>query len=163
MFNFLKKKQEEPTHKEEFRSFGIGKVLPLEEVPDQVFAKKMLGDGYALDLTDGKIVAPVSGEVVVVFPTGHAFGIKTKDGIEILVHLGIDTVELNGLGFNSQVKQGQHVKQGDVLTYMDLEAIKNAGKPTISPLVITSMELVELHRAHEMVTHETEGIISIQK
>ncbi len=163
MFNFLKRKQEEPKVNEVYRSFGIGRVVPLEEVPDQVFAKKILGDGYALDLTDGKIVAPVSGEVVVVFPTGHAFGIKTNDGVEILIHLGIDTVELNGLGFKSQVKQGQHVKQGDVLTYMDLDAIKNAGKPTISPLVITSMEPVVLHKAHEMVTHETEGIITVHK
>ncbi len=161
MFNFLKKKKDDTAQNEVYRSFGKGKVLPLEEVPDQVFAQKMMGDGYALDLTDGKIVAPISGEVILVFPTGHAFGIKDKDGVEILLHLGIDTVELNGVGFSSKVVQGQKVKQGDVLTQMDLEAITNAGKSTISPFIVTSGQSVDLHKAHEDVDYETEGIVSI--
>ncbi len=163
MFKFLKKKEEkvEPVVDEVYRSFGKGKVLPLEEVPDQVFAQKMMGDGYALELSDSKIVAPISGEVALVFPTGHAFGIKDKDGVEILIHLGIDTVELNGLGFESKVVQGQKVKQGDVLSYMDLEAIKNAGKSIISPFIITSGQSVTLHKAHQEVDHDSEGIITI--
>ena len=88
---------------ESYGAFGTGTVLSLEQVPDPVFAQKMMGDGYAIELTDGTIVAPSEGEVTVVFPTGHAYGIVREDGVEILVHLGIDTVQLEGKGFVSHV------------------------------------------------------------
>lgn len=160
MFDFFKKKKEN-SEPEEYRSFGSGKLLPLEEVPDQVFAQKMMGDGFALELTDSTIVAPISGEVILVFPTGHAFGIKTKDGVEILLHLGIDTVELEGQGFNSKVKKGDFVKQGDVLTVMDLDLIKNHGKSIISPMIFTSGEQIELLKVHQEITPKTTELFKV--
>lgn len=161
MFDFLKKKKE-PEVKEVYRAFGTGKVVPLNEVPDQVFAQKMMGDGFAIELTDNKVVAPISGEVILVFPTGHAFGLKTQDGVEILLHLGIDTVELNGEGFSSQVAQGDQVKQGDVLTIMDLDHIKNAGKSVVSPMIFTSGQEIELLKGHQDVTPESEGLFEFK-
>lgn len=161
MFDFLKKKKE-PVVEEKYRAFGTGKVVPINEVPDQVFAQKMMGDGYAIELSDNKVVAPVSAEVILVFPTGHAFGLKTADGVEILLHLGIDTVELNGQGFAARVKQGDHVKQGDVLTVMDLEAIKAAGKSVVSPLIFTSGQEIELLKGHQEVTPESEDLFEFK-
>lgn len=162
MFKFLKKQKKSSDINEDYQSFGKGRVLPLEEVPDRAFSEKMIGDGYALELSEGKIVAPISGEVVLVFPTGHAFGIKDQHGVEILLHLGIDTVSLNGVGFTSKVVLGQFVKQGDVLSYMDLEAIKRAGKSIISLFIVTSGHEVTLHKAHEEVDFFTQGIVSIE-
>ncbi len=164
MFDFLKKKKEPEvaTTPEVYRSFGTGKVVELSEVPDQVFAQKMMGDGFAIELTDGKVVAPASGEIILVFPTGHAFGLKTADGVEILLHLGIDTVELNGEGFASKVKQGDHVKQGDILTEMDLESIKNNGKSVVSPMIFTSGQEINLLKANQEVTTESEGIFEFK-
>lgn len=153
MFNIFKKKEEPKVEIKEvtYHSFGTGKVVPIEEVPDQVFAQRMMGDGYAIELTDNTIVSPVDGEVILVFPTGHAFGIKTEDGVEILLHLGIDTVELNGEGFEGKVQQGDKVKAGDVLTVMDLEKIKAAGKSVVSPFILTSGQQIELLKGHQEV------------
>lgn len=160
MFDFLKKNN---TKKDEvFQNFGTGKMIELTDVPDEVFAKKMMGDGYALELTDGKIVAPFSGELVTVFPTGHAYGLKCDNGLEILIHLGIDTVELNGKGFDVKVKQGQRVSQGDTLCMMDLAAIEEAGKPTTSPLIFTSGQSVKLLKVNEPVTIKEEKILELQ-
>ena len=106
MFDFLKKKEEDI----QYNSFGKGMVKDLSEVPDPVFAEKMMGDGYALDLANGEIYAPMDGKLVSVFPTGHAFGIKNGD-IEVLLHIGIDTVALEGKGFDVKVKQDQKVKK----------------------------------------------------
>ncbi|HHX52456.1 MAG TPA: PTS glucose transporter subunit IIA [Erysipelothrix sp.] len=159
MFNIFKKKQEPKTEIKEvtYHAFGAGKLVPLEDVPDQVFAQRMMGDGYAIELTENTIVSPVDGEVILVFPTGHAFGLKTEDGVEILLHLGIDTVELNGEGFVGQVKQGDKVKAGDVLTIMDLEKIRAAGKLVVSPLIFTSGQQIELKKANQdIVSGETD-------
>lgn len=156
MFNIFKKKTEskEETKEVVYHAFGTGKIIPLDDVPDQVFAQRMMGDGFAIDLTDNKIVSPVDGEVILVFPTGHAFGLKTPEGVEILLHLGIDTVELNGEGFDGKVKQGDKVKAGDVLTIMDLDKIRAAGKSVVSPFILTSGQKVELKKAHQDVTPE---------
>lgn len=159
MFNIFKKKQEPKTEIKEvtYHAFGAGKLVPLEDVPDQVFAQRMMGDGYAIELTENTIVSPVDGEVILVFPTGHAFGLKTEDGVELLLHLGIDTVELNGEGFVGQVKQGDKVKAGDVLTIMDLEKIRAAGKPVVSPFIFTSGQKIELKKANQdVVSGETD-------
>ncbi|WP_236261921.1 PTS sugar transporter subunit IIA [Erysipelothrix aquatica] len=146
---------------ESYGAFGTGTVLSLEQVPDPVFAQKMMGDGYAIELTDGTIVAPSEGEVTVVFPTGHAYGIVREDGVEILVHLGIDTVQLEGKGFVSHVKVGDKVSRGDTLATMDLELIKEAGKSIISPMIITSGQAITLHRDGETVTPTTDDIFSV--
>ncbi|URQ77910.1 PTS glucose transporter subunit IIA [Erysipelothrix rhusiopathiae] len=155
MFGLFKK------NKESYRSFGTGTVLALKDVPDQVFSTKMMGDGYALELTEGKVYAPISGDVTLVFPTGHAFGITDASGVEMLIHLGIDTVELNGKGFNGVVKQGDKVNQGDLLTTVDLDYIRENGKSLISPFILTSGQSITLLKEGESVTSESEDIFSI--
>lgn len=90
-----------------------GKVKPLEHVPGPMFAEKMMRDGLAIEPTDGEVVSPVNGEIIVAFPTKHAVGLRTDSGVELLIHVGIDTVDLNGEGFEFHVEQGQHVKVGD--------------------------------------------------
>ncbi|HGL6453824.1 TPA: glucose PTS transporter subunit IIA, partial [Clostridioides difficile] len=116
---------------ENFVSPAKGKIVALENVPDETFSKKMLGDGFAIDIIDGKIVSPISGKLETVFSSGHAFGIKGTNG-EVLIHVGIDTVALNGDGFDVAVKQGDMVKQGDVLVNVDLKRIHELGKSTLT-------------------------------
>ena len=117
-----------------------GKVLPLSEVPDQVFSSGVMGKGIAIDPELGELVAPADGEITTIFPTGHAVGITTTDGAEILIHIGMDTVELNGNGFEILVKQGDLVKAGDLLIRFDIEAIRAAGYSVITPVVITNTD-----------------------
>lgn len=117
-----------------------GKVLPLSDVPDKVFSSGAMGKGLAIDPEKGELIAPADGEITTIFPTGHAVGLTTKDGIEILMHIGMDTVELEGQGFENFVKQGDQVKAGDLLVRFDIEAIKAAGYSVITPIVITNTE-----------------------
>ena len=117
-----------------------GKVVPITEVPDPVFSDKVLGDGIAIIPTSNTVVAPVSGTIAQVAHTFHAVGIEADDGTEVLVHLGIDTVNLNGEGFTCHVKVGDHVNAGDKLMDMDIEAIAAKGFQTISPCIITTMD-----------------------
>jgi PTS system beta-glucosides-specific IIC component len=113
-----------------------GKVVPITEVADKVFASKALGDGVGIVPTDGHVVAPVTGVLVTVPDTGHAFGIKTDDGVEVLVHVGIDTVQLAGKGFAVDVQAGQRVEAGDLLAKVDLDVIKQAGYDTTTIVVV---------------------------
>ena len=113
-----------------------GKVVPLEEVPNPVFSDKILGDGIAVVPTDGKIVSPVDGEVVSVADTLHAYGFATEDGMEILVHFGLETVSLNGDVFKAHVKVGDKVKKGDLVAEADIAAIQEKGLKTITPVLI---------------------------
>lgn len=117
-----------------------GKVLPLSEVADQVFSSGAMGKGIAIDPEKGELIAPADGEITTIFPTGHAVGLTTTDGIEILMHIGMDTVELNGVGFETFVKQGDQVKAGDLLVKFDIEAIHAAGYSTVTPIVITNTD-----------------------
>ncbi|EOS7856508.1 PTS glucose transporter subunit IIA [Enterococcus hirae] len=117
-----------------------GKVLPLSDVPDKVFSSGAMGKGLAIDPEKGELIAPADGEITTIFPTGHAVGLTTKDGIEILMHIGMDTVELEGQGFETFVKQGDQVKAGDLLVRFNIEAIKAAGYSVITPIVITNTE-----------------------
>lgn len=117
-----------------------GKVLPLSDVSDKVFSSGAMGKGLAIDPEKGELIAPADGEITTIFPTGHAVGLTTKDGIEILMHIGMDTVELEGQGFETFVKQGDQVKAGDLLVRFDIEAIKAAGYSVITPIVITNTE-----------------------
>ncbi|MEY8309557.1 PTS system trehalose-specific EIIBC component [Erysipelotrichaceae bacterium 51-3] len=121
-----------------------GTLLPLSEVEDQAFASGAMGQGFAIDPTDGLVLAPCDAEVMMIFPTKHAIGLKTIKGEEVLIHLGMDTVELNGQGFNLRVQQSDLVSAGDPLVEMDLDAIRKAGKPVISPVVVTSGQNVKL-------------------
>ncbi len=115
-----------------------GKVVALSEVPDETFSQEMLGKGIAIIPEEKQFYAPVSGEVSVVFPTGHAIGLISEEGTELLIHIGLDTVQLNGEGFHVAVKQGQKVKQGDLLVEVDLEKILEKGYSVITPVLVTN-------------------------
>ncbi|MDN9833803.1 glucose PTS transporter subunit IIA [Clostridioides difficile] len=128
---------------ENFVSPAKGKIVALENVPDETFSKKMLGDGFAIDIIDGKIVSPISGKLETVFSSGHAFGIKGTNG-EVLIHVGIDTVALNGDGFDIAVKQGDMVKQGDVLVNVDLKRIHELGKSTLTMVLFPDGKKVNI-------------------
>lgn len=115
-----------------------GTVLPLSKVEDQVFASEALGKGVAIEPVIGELYAPYDGEITTIFPTGHAVGLTTIDGIEILMHIGMDTVALEGKGFTAHVKQGDHVQKGERLITFDIEFIKAQGYPVVTPVVITN-------------------------
>lgn len=117
-----------------------GQVMPLNEVGDEVFASRAMGDGIAVQPTDGNIYAPVTGEVLTVFPTQHAVGIRTAGGIEVLVHIGINTVDLKGEGFNMTIKQGDHVKAGQQIGTVDLALLQQRGYDTSTMLIVTNMQ-----------------------
>ncbi|MCO4753495.1 MAG: PTS transporter subunit EIIC [Bacteriovoracaceae bacterium] len=121
----------------------IGKAINISDVPDPTFAEKLLGDGVGIIPTEGMLYAPVDGEIVQLFHTNHAIGIKTQAGTELLVHIGIDTVKMKGDGFKSLVKVGDTVKAGDQLIEFDLELIKERAKSEITPFVITNMNDVK--------------------
>ena len=115
-----------------------GRMMLMNEVPDDGFASRAMGDGVAVEPTEGKLVAPADGTINLVFPTKHAVGMVTPDGTEILMHIGIDTVKLNGEHFEVHVQQDQNVKRGDVLVTFDIDAIHKAGYPVTTPLIITN-------------------------
>ncbi|ALS38544.1 PTS system beta-glucosides-specific IIC component [Enterococcus rotai] len=115
-----------------------GTIVPLDKVEDQVFSSGALGKGIAIEPTLGELYAPANGEITTLFPTGHAVGITTEDGAEVLMHIGMDTVEMDGDGFEILVKQGDKVKQGDLLVKFDIEKIKAAGHPVVTPVVVTN-------------------------
>lgn len=115
----------------------VGQIISLEQVPDAVFSGKMIGEGFAIDPSEGVVYAPCEGEIVQVFPTKHAIGIRSNEGLEILIHVGIDTVELKGQGFESFVTPGDKISAGQKLLSVDLAFIKDQGKSTITPIVFT--------------------------
>ena len=124
----------------EIKSPVNGKVILLSEVKDEAFAAEALGKGIAIVPQDGKICAPCDGVVSALFPTGHAVGITSAEGAEVLIHVGMDTVKLNGAGFTVHVSEGQRIKAGDLLMEADLEVIKRAGYDTTTPVIITNTE-----------------------
>lgn len=115
-----------------------GKIVELEHVPDRTFADKVLGDGIAIMPEEGKVFAPVNGEVACVMDTKHAVALTSDDGLEILIHVGLETVELQGKYFKTYVENGTRVKEGDLLLEFDLDAIKQAGYQTVTPVIITN-------------------------
>jgi glucose-specific phosphotransferase system IIA component len=114
-----------------------GTVVALEDVPDEVFAQKMVGDGIAIDPSGSVAVAPVTGTLVKLFPGGHAYGITTNEGVELIVHLGLDTIELKGQGFEKLATEGQQVKAGTPIVRFDRATIERQGKVILSPIVST--------------------------
>ena len=121
-----------------------GEVIPTESIPDDVFSGGILGKGYGIKPKNGKIVSPVDGIVEVVTDTSHAYTVKNSDGLQILIHIGIDTVSLEGKGFNPCVREGQRVKAGDTLCICDLEKIKQKGIRTETAILITNDEDAEI-------------------
>ena len=116
----------------------IGNIVPLDQVPDQVFASGAMGKGIAIDPTDGVVVAPTKATVNLVFPTGHAIGLTTENGAELLIHIGMDTVSLAGKGFKTYVEAGDVVEAGQKLIEFDLATIRDAKLPVITPVIVTN-------------------------
>lgn len=136
-----------------------GTLLPLGEIDDQVFASGAMGQGFAVDLSDGTIVAPCNAEVIMTFPSKHAIGLKNEKGDEILMHIGMDTVELNGEGFDMKVKQGDVVRKGQVLLTIDTDFIKSKGKSLVSPVVVTSGQPVTLEKTGSVKAGDLAAVI----
>ncbi|KEQ33580.1 PTS system, glucose subfamily, IIA component domain protein [Streptococcus mitis] len=128
---------------EEVYSVADGQVVALEQVKDPVFAQKMMGDGFAVEPANGNIVSPVSGTVSSIFPTKHALGLVTEAGLEVLVHIGLDTVSLEGKTFTVHVAEGQKVAAGDLLVTADLDAIRAAGRETSTVVVFTNGDVIK--------------------
>ncbi|WP_175639678.1 PTS sugar transporter subunit IIA [Metabacillus schmidteae] len=120
-----------------------GSLIELENVPDPVFSQKLMGEGIAIEPVEGNVVSPINGQVIQVFHTKHAIGLRSEIGIEWLIHIGLETVGLNGVGFDVQVKEGQKVKVGDPLMTFDLNLIRENAASTISPIIITNSDIVQ--------------------
>ena len=146
-----------------FKSPVTGKTRKLSEIEDKAFASGAMGEGFAVELTDGKVVAPFDGEVMVCFPTGHAYGLKSTDGTEILIHIGMDTVQLDGKGFDVKVEAGQQIKRGDLLVNVDLDYVKSQGKPLTTPIVFTDGSHIELLKENAEISTGDEDIVKITK
>lgn len=123
---------------EEMTSPMTGKVIPLSQVPDEVFSSGAMGEGIAIEPSDNKLVAPFDGAVIMIAPSKHAIGLRSDSGIELLIHIGLDTVTLDGQPFTLHVKDGDKVKKGDLIAEFDLESIKQANLKTITPIIITN-------------------------
>lgn len=136
MFGFLKGKNKEIM----IGSPVKGKAVPISEVNDPTFAEEILGKGVAVMPEDGKICAPADGELSMVFDTLHAFSMTTKDGVEILVHVGLETVSLKGKGFTAHAKAGDKVAKGDLVLTADFDAIKAEGLDTVIPVIICNTD-----------------------
>ncbi|RRR25538.1 PTS beta-glucoside transporter subunit IIBCA [Schaalia georgiae] len=131
-----------------------GTAVPLGQVKDESFAKGMLGPGIAIEPSSGVVVAPCDGKVTVAFPTGHAYGIKSASGVQVLIHIGMDTVKLDGKGFTPKVAKGDVVRRGDVLAEVDLDVIREAGYDTVTPVVVTNK------KKFASVTPDAEGEVA---
>ena len=128
---------------DEVHSVADGEVINIEDVKDPVFSQKMMGDGFAVEPENGHIVSPVAGKVTSVFPTKHALGLVTDNGLEVLVHIGLDTVSLEGKPFEVKVSEGQTVAAGDLLVEADLDAIREAGRETSTIVVFTNADAIK--------------------
>lgn len=138
-----------------------GEIVDLSKVPDEVFSAKLLGDGFAIIPSDNKLYSPVTGEIKVLFPTKHAVAIVTDNGLEVLVHVGIDTVNLNGEGFTTYVEQGNKVKKGDLLLSFDQKLIKEKAKSNITPVIFTNMDDIKGIKVEFGNKKQSEKIASI--
>ena len=134
---FGKKEEINPNH---LYAPMAGEAVAISEVPDPTFSSGMMGNGIAIQPVSGKVCSPVNGTVDMMFDTGHAVTLVSDSGIEILIHVGLETVGLNGAPFQVKVQNGQKVKKGDILMIADLEAIKAAGLPTITPVLICNTD-----------------------
>ncbi|MCQ6266492.1 glucose-specific PTS transporter subunit IIBC [Fictibacillus sp. WQ 8-8] len=153
-----------PAVAERFVSPLEGKIIPITEVPDQVFSGKMMGDGFAVEPSNGTVVSPVNGKIINVFPTKHAIGIESDGGREILIHFGIDTVKLKGEGFESFVNEGDIIEQGQELMKVNLEFVKENTPSVITPIVFTNLaegESIHLEKTGTVSKGE-EDIITIK-
>ena len=145
---------------EEVYSVADGEVIALEQVKDPVFSQKMMGDGFAVEPENGNIVSPVSGTVSSVFPTKHALGLVTEAGLEVLVHIGLDTVSLEGKPFTVHVAEGQKVAAGDLLVTADLDAIRAAGRETSTIVVFTNGDVIKSVNLEQTGSHAAKTVVA---
>ena len=145
---------------EEVYSVADGEVIALEQVKDPVFSQKMMGDGFAVEPENGNIVSPVSGTVSSVFPTKHALGLVTEAGLEVLVHIGLDTVSLEGKPFTVHVAEGQKVAVGDLLVTADLDAIREAGRETSTIVVFTNADAIQSVNLEQTGSHAAKTVVA---
>lgn len=115
-----------------------GEIIPLSDVQDKTFSDKLIGDGVAIIPSEGKVYAPFDGKITNIFPTKHAIGLKSDEGVELLIHIGLDTVELKGQGFISHVEEGDRVFKNQLIFEMDLNLIKTKGYETVTPVIVTN-------------------------
>jgi len=160
MFSFLKKNKEEESII--LKSPVVGRCFDISEIPDEVFSSKMLGNGMGFESTEGVLYAPIDGEILQVFPTKHALILKIKEGIEILLHIGIDTVEMKGEGFEAFAEKGQQVKAGDKLLTFDNDLIKAKAKTNLSVLVLMENEKIESVEFNLGVVDKNKEVITIK-
>jgi len=156
MFNFFKKS------KFKVVSPSKGILRELSEVPDEVFSAKYLGDGFIVEPSNGEVYSPVEGEITMIFPTLHAVGLKCSNGIEVLVHIGVDTVKLEGEGFQAFVVKGQKVKAGELLIKFDLETIKDKVPSMAIIVIFTSGEICEITKSEQLVNNGENDIVNIK-
>ncbi|CAL4318168.1 PTS glucose transporter subunit IIA [Buchnera aphidicola] len=142
--NFFKKKDAHLDNKIKIFAPISGDIIPIENVPDVVFSKKIVGDGIAINPTGNKIVAPIDGKIGKIFHTLHAFSIESPHGIQIFVHFGIDTVKLKGNGFKAFIKENQKIKKGELIIKIDLELLKKTAKSVITPVVISNIDEINI-------------------
>ena len=145
---------------EEVYSVAEGEVIALEQVKDPVFSQKMMGDGFAVEPANGNIVSPVSGTVSSIFPTKHALGLVTEAGLEVLVHIGLDTVSLEGKPFTVHVSEGQKVAAGDLLVTADLDAIRAAGRETSTIVVFTNADAIQSVKLEQTGSHAAKTVVA---
>ena len=149
---FKRKKKNEAV---EVKAFFQGTAFPLEQVKDPLFADKVMGDGVAIEPQDGTLYAPVSGTVATIFDTKHAIGYKLDNGADVLMHIGMDTVELEGKGFDLDISVGDKVQAGQLIGKIDLSYIKTQGKEVTTPVLLTTMDEYKI----EFV--KTEGSVNV--
>ena len=137
------------------------KILTLEQVPDEMFKQRLLGDGFALELLDGEIIAPMDGVVSALFPTGHAIGLLLEDDIEILMHIGIDTIKLKNKPIEVYVQLNDSVKQGQTLVKVDLNKFNEGNVPAIMPIVFTRNTIFTVKRNAGEVQLGAEDVVQI--
>lgn len=154
MFSFKKKKNKE------IRAFATGKLIAFEGVNDPVFSKKMMGDGFAIIPNDNTIYACADGEISMIFPSNHAFGLTTTDGLELLYHIGIDTVNENGEGFSRHVKEHVKVKAGDKIISFDRDALIAKGYDLTTMLVFTTNNYQNLAVEFDKEVNQLDEVIA---
>ncbi len=160
------KKQDSPEGASEYVILSPlkGEVILLKDVPDETFAGEYMGKGTAIEPSEGSVVAPFTGTVTTLFPTGHAIGLTSEDGVEVLIHIGLDTVNLEGKGFTAHIAQGDKVKSGTLLVSFDLEAIKEAGYKTVTPVIVTNTgNFASITATANGVIDQGSPILSVEK
>lgn len=142
-----------------------GKVVALEEVPDPVFSQKMMGDGIAIIPSDNRVFSPIDGEIVDVFPTKHAISLRSKNGAELLIHMGLETVNLKGEGFNVLVNSGDKISKGDLIAEFDIEKVSKFGNNVITPIILLNGEQFKLENKEikQSITGGNDTLMDIAK